>query len=302
MTRKRDALVSVVVASYNHRDYVEKAIESLAAQEYPSVEILVIDDGSTDGSGELLDELRGKYSFQLIRRENGGLVSLLNQAITEVRGEYVVFHASDDVSPPYRIRDQVAVLSRYPAAAFVSGNVEFVTEGGKNAGTLLPVSGKEEEFDFDAIFVDGKAVSSVASMYRASALKQMGSIDVKYRAEDPQIFLRLTRLGYTWIQAAGRPVIQYRMLFSSQSRTVMPLLQAQLVQLVGEYSDHPKYEYALAKARTGLFSLLAESDKTAALKLALTKNLNWISSAAGVGVVKLILPKRFHRSFKRAGR
>src|SRR5690606_5038113 len=114
---------------------------------------------------------------------------------------------------------------------------------------------------FEDIFLGRSRVSSVASMYRTSALREMGKISEKYRAEDPQIFLRLTHLGYTWIRWAGPPVIAYRMLFSSQSRTIMPLLIRQNQQLVDEFSNHPKYDKAVARIKTARLSTLAEHSK-----------------------------------------
>ncbi len=255
-------LVSVVVASYNHRNYIEKTLQSIVSQDYSPIELLVIDDGSTDGSGDFLI-LQERYTFRRYEGFNGGLVSVINMGIREAKGEYVVFHASDDESLPSRISGQIGVLARHKNAAFVSGNVAFITEDGRSKGTLMQVTGQELELNFDDLFLYRAKVSSVASMYRASALRKMECISENYRAEI-EIFLRLTRLGYSWIQWAGSPVIAYRMLFASQSRTVMPLLLRQHLQLLTEFSDHPLYPKAMAHIKTALVSALAEHDKRAA--------------------------------------
>jgi alpha-1,3-rhamnosyltransferase len=295
-------LVTVAIASYNHRPYIRRAIQSIIAQDYQPCELLVIDDGSTDGSGEFLGSLKDEYDFRLIRRTNGGLVSVINMAIREAQGEYVIFHASDDESLPDRISGQTSVLERYPNAAFVSGNVAFITEDGRHRGTLLPVSGLERELGFDDVFLQRASVSSVASMYRATALREMGGISEDYRAEDPQIFLRLTRLGYSWIQWAGLPVIAYRMLFASQSRTIMPLLIRQQQQLLTEFSDHPQYKQAAARTKTALLSTLAEHNKKEALGELATGGFDIFSRGFLVAMVKLMLPRKWHYVFKRAGK
>ena len=302
MAEKNNPLVSIVVASYNHFSYVEKAIKSIAGQDYSSLELIVIDDGSTDGSYDLLKSLQNKYIFRLIRRKNGGLVSVINMGIREARGDYVVFHASDDESLPYRISEQVCVLERHPNAAFVSGNVAFVTEDGSDRGTLLKITGSERELGFDDLFLHKASVSSVASMYRAAALKKMGRISENYRAEDPQIFLRLTRLGYSWVQWAGPPVLAYRMLFTSQSRTIMPLLLRQHVKLVNEFADHPLHNKAAAFIKTSLISALAEQDKYAALKEMMSGGFEVFSIVFLRAMSKLLLPKKWHHIFKRAGK
>lgn len=301
MTDSGKPLVSVVVASYNHCHFIEKTLQSLVSQDYRPVELLVIDDGSTDGSGELLELLQEKYVFRLIRRENGGLVSVINMGINKALGDYVVFHASDDVSLPGRISGQVSVLERHPNAAFVSGNVAFVAEDGRSRGNLLKVTGQERELGFDDIFLNRALVSSVASMYRASALRKIERISENYRAEDPQIFLRLTRIGYSWIQWAGPPVIAYRMLFTSQSRTIMPLLLRQHLQLLNEFSDHPLYAKALARIKTCLLSALAEQDKCSAWKELTSGGFELFSVGFLRVIAKLLLPRRWLNLFKRAG-
>jgi alpha-1,3-rhamnosyltransferase len=294
-------MVTVVIASYNHINYIEKTLESIISQDYKPVEILIIDDGSTDGSGEFLQSIQDKYSFRLIRRENGGLVSVINLGIIEAQGDYIIFHASDDESLPGRISGQLNVLQRHPNAAFVSGNVAFVAEDGRSRGNLLKVTDEERELEFDDLFLHRAKVSSVASMYRASALKKMGSISERYRAEDPQIFLRLTYIGYTWIQWAGKPVIAYRMLFTSQSRTIMPLLLRQQIQLVKEFSNHKLYPKALAQVTTSLLSVLAEQNKISALKELTLGGFDILNVGFLRIIVKLILPKKWHSLFKRAG-
>lgn len=302
MAESSKPLVSIVVASYNHCNHIEKTLQSISLQDYRPLELLVIDDGSTDGSGELLESLQVKYDFRLIRRENGGLVSVINLGIIQAKGEYVIFHASDDESLPGRVSGQLRVLERYPDAAFVSGNVAFVAEDGSNKGTLLTVTGKQRELGFDDIFLQRARVSSVASMYRANALKEMGGINEKYRAEDPQLFLKLTHLGYSWIQWAGSPVIAYRMLFSSQSRTIMPLLLRENALLIDEFSSHRYHSEASALVKVALISSLAEFDKRAALKELATGTVNWLSVGFARALIKVLLPKKYHYIFKRAGR
>ena len=302
MSDKNQPLVTVVIASYNHRQYVEKAILSITTQSYQPLELIVIDDGSTDGSGELLEALQGKYDFRLIRKENSGLVSVINMAIWVAQGDYVVFHASDDESLPERISGQVNVLERYPNAAFVSGNVAFQTEDGRSKGTLLPGSGRERELGFDDLFLHGELVSSVASMYRAKALREMAKLSDAYLAEDPQIFLRLTNLGYSWVQWAGPPVITYRMLFTSQSRTRMLFLLRQNKKLIDEFSDNPNYNKATLRIHTSILSALAEEDKKAAFQELFKGKVGFFSKKFARVAVKLVLPRRWHYFFKRAGK
>ena len=75
-------LVSIVIPSYNHRQYVVQAIESVLDQDWPEIDLIVIDDGSKDGSSEVIQELLDRRGgFRFVARENRGLIKTLNQGL-----------------------------------------------------------------------------------------------------------------------------------------------------------------------------------------------------------------------------
>lgn len=295
-------LVTVIIGSYNHEKFVQKAIKSILNQTYQNIELIVIDDGSPDGSRKRIQELHEETKFQYIEKDNGGLISVINMGIGLGRGEYTVLHASDDESYPDRIQRQVDVLSRNKNAAFVSGNLQFEKENGIQAGTLLPITGEVFEYEFEDIFLQKKTVSSVATMYRTKALRQMRPLDTKYRAEDPIIFLRATASGSTWLQSQDMPVIKYRMLHSSLSRTVMRSLVEEHIEKLREFRSHPKYDLALKIARASLISSLAEQSKIEALKEILKGKISLSSPTFLRAIAKLLLPIQITKRLKRAGR
>ena len=90
-------LVSVVVPVYNVEKYVEKCLKSLMGQSYGALEIIVVDDGSTDGSGAICDEMAaGDKRVRVFHKKNGGLSSARNYGIKRAKGEYVCLVDSDD--------------------------------------------------------------------------------------------------------------------------------------------------------------------------------------------------------------
>lgn len=92
-----EKLVSIVVPVYNVRDYVEECLDSIINQTYKNIEILLVDDGSTDGSGEVCDEYAKKDSrIRVFHQENQGVVAARSKAIEEATGEYMCFVDSDD--------------------------------------------------------------------------------------------------------------------------------------------------------------------------------------------------------------
>lgn len=108
-------LVSVVVPVYNVRQYLAACLDSLLRQTYPHLEIIVVDDGSTDGSGSLCDEYRSDYRVHVIHKANGGLSDARNIGIRAARGRWVAFVDSDDYVSPIFVEALVAARDRFGA-------------------------------------------------------------------------------------------------------------------------------------------------------------------------------------------
>ena len=85
-------LISVIVPIYNIKEYLERCIDSILAQTYQNIEVLMVDDGSTDGTSELVDEIALKDSrIRVFHKENGGSSSARNLAMREAKGQYFSF-------------------------------------------------------------------------------------------------------------------------------------------------------------------------------------------------------------------
>ena len=96
-----NTLVTIIIPIYNHQTYVKECIESILTQDYPRIELIVVDDGSTDSSFEVAKGLESTISdrccnYQIIRKENGGMSSALNYGLRYASGEYIIPIASDD--------------------------------------------------------------------------------------------------------------------------------------------------------------------------------------------------------------
>ncbi|MFC4863908.1 glycosyltransferase family 2 protein [Pseudomonas sp. MAHUQ-62] len=119
--------ISVIIPSYNHVDYVEDAISSVTSQEQTgfTLELIVIDDGSTDGSVELLRALQdsGENNFKLVVKSNEGLCKTLNRAVVEhSSGEYLAVIASDDMWAPGKLKKQLERIKSTPSSELCYSN------------------------------------------------------------------------------------------------------------------------------------------------------------------------------------
>lgn len=126
---REDPLVSIIVPSYNHVHYIEKCILSILNQSYRNFELTVIDDGSNDGSPELLATLALKYGFRAIFQENRGVAHTLNRGIKEFsKGSYISFCASDDYWCENKLKIQVQFLESHPKIPMCYGKNYVVDE------------------------------------------------------------------------------------------------------------------------------------------------------------------------------
>lgn len=124
--------VSVVLPSYNHSAYLRQALESIYAQTYPHIELIVIDDGSTDGSAAITREALARCPFphQFVARENRGAHATLNEAIGLSTGAYINPLNSDDTFEPTRIEAMVAATRRGDVALAFS-SIDWIDEEAK---------------------------------------------------------------------------------------------------------------------------------------------------------------------------
>src|ERR1051325_7839947 len=108
MSNQNHPLVSVIVPTYNRANLLRETIESVLAQTYPNIELIVVDDGSTDETPELLKQYDDRLAY--IRKQNAGGTAARNTGILAAHGEYLNFLDHDDLFLPTKIERQVKIL------------------------------------------------------------------------------------------------------------------------------------------------------------------------------------------------
>jgi len=126
-------LVSIVFTSYNHKDYLKQALDSLINQTYSNLEIIIVDDCSTDGSQEILlrYEQLSNICLKLKTVNSGSYVNSSNFGASLAKGDYILFAQCDDFAEPNQIEVLVAAVEKNPTAGVVFSKSNLVDENGK---------------------------------------------------------------------------------------------------------------------------------------------------------------------------
>lgn len=131
------ALVSIVIPAYNHENYVQKTIESLISQDYQNLELIILNDGSSDNTGQRIKDilpasLQRFHRIEFVDKENEGLSKTLNQGIRLAKGKYIFHLASDDLVDPNTISALLALIETDEKIAVVCGDADFINEQGES--------------------------------------------------------------------------------------------------------------------------------------------------------------------------
>lgn len=283
-------LVSVVMTSFNHSRYVASALLSLINQDYPNVQIIVVDDGSTDASLDILKSLSKSYKFKLISKPNGGLVDTINHGFQYADGEYVLFHGSDDVSFPYRITQQVDALSNCKTAGYITSNFIFIDD--ENSCFDIRASSRSLAYYSFHDFMKGRAKSViVASLFRRQAVSAIMPLEIKFKSEDFQLFAKVTHSGWDCLELCHKPVIAYRIHGQGLSSLKLTELMYAQREMLGLFSDHPYYYRAVRDCNNQIFNSMLDRDKIGALRFAINNKVNIFSKHSRRASLKLLLPR-----------
>ncbi len=129
-------LVTAVIPVYNGERFVADAIRSVLSQTYPRIECLVVDDGSKDGSAEVVKPFLPDARY--VPKKNGGVASARNHGVSQARGEFVAFLDADDAWDPTKIEKQMDVVRARPDAGLVYSGMSLVDETLRRIGELQP--------------------------------------------------------------------------------------------------------------------------------------------------------------------
>jgi len=184
-------LVSVVIPVFNGALFVPKAVASVCAQTVKDVEIIVVDDGSTDGTQAVLQDLQRTMGITWIQQEHGGPARSRNRGIETARGEFIALLDCDDVWLPEKLEAQLAVMTARPEVGLVHTNYESVDDAGH---VLERVEARYSSEPLVRAFMGGHGALPSTLLIRRTVLDKAGALNPElYGSEDSDLTIRLYR-------------------------------------------------------------------------------------------------------------
>ncbi|MUG96107.1 glycosyltransferase [Scytonema sp. UIC 10036] len=184
--------VSVVVPAYNVSHYIEDALRSLQRQSFKEFEVLIVDDGSTDNTAEIVKPyVKSDSRFQLWQKQNGGLSSARNHGIRHARGEYIALLDGDDIYHSDKLARHVATLNHHPEVGVVYSASRAIRDDGKP--TPIYLSGKPVHSDpLLALLCKNFVGHGSNAVFHRSLIGEVGEFDESLRSsEDIDFWLRV---------------------------------------------------------------------------------------------------------------
>jgi glycosyltransferase involved in cell wall biosynthesis len=228
----KQPLISVIIPCYNHEKYIKKSIESVFNSNYDNIELLIIDDGSTDNSYEVAKNLvysNSRLTSSLImKQKNSGVVKTLNKLISMAHGDYIILLASDDVLMGNSIRERVFFLEKDKKYDAVIGKAILIDQ---NDNIISHDAGKYL-YHADNILLRSKfiveelvlrwSVTGPCLFARKSMYDRIGLYNEKYKVEDRDFYLRLLSKGN--LKYLDTIVAGYRIHKGNNSRNIFSSL------------------------------------------------------------------------------
>ncbi len=191
-------LVSIIMPSYNHAQYVREALMSVIVQTYPSIELIVIDDGSEDETPRIIEETLAEFArdmrVEFRTQGNVGLCTTLNRALDLAKGEFVQFLASDDAYLPMKTHHLVEELknsSENVAAAYCDGFI--VDEQSRRQKVFSDKFLEPLTNSIHRELIVGNWIPALGVLYRLKVIKELGGFDESLEFEDWDLLLRISK-------------------------------------------------------------------------------------------------------------
>ena len=262
-------LVSIAVPCFNHEKYVKSCIDSIISQKYQNIELIIIDDGSSDESADAISDLatdcKNRFSrFQFISRKNRGLCVTLNEAIGWCEGFFYSAIASDDMMLPNKTSIQVDFFTRNSQYDASFGAMLLIDENGEPLRKLSPASGP---ITFEDLLLVKRSPAAPTQMIRMETLRKFTPYPPGLYIDDWYMWLKITNAGHR-IMSLPDELVLYRRHQTNISSNLEKMASARQ-DILKEYESHPFYRRAQAASLLSQAVEIQKKSRTVSFRHAL---------------------------------
>ena len=201
-------IISVVMSVFNGQAFLSEAIESILGQTFRDFELLVVDDGSTDRTADILAGYASRDGrLRVLRHENKGLATSLNIGINLAKGGYIARMDADDAAMPHRLKEQVDFMERHPEVGVLGGAAELINATGHVIHTTRPPL-EDSEIRSLMLRCCNPILHPTVVMRKEVALVSGGYRKAALDAEDYDLWLRMSERSR--LANLGKPLLRYR--------------------------------------------------------------------------------------------
>lgn len=203
----KDPLVSTIVPAFNAERYLDLAIDSILSQTYSNIEVLIVDNASTDKTADIINAYGARVRY--LREETKGPAAARNRGLAEAQGEYIAFLDSDDLWLPDKTERQVEYLTEHPEYGVCYSHYEYIDENGELYHNTWAKHSTQTGVVFEDLLRHELQLGIGTMMIRRSSLHEAGNFNEKLiTAEDTDLFIRLAK--YNQFGYIPGPVARYR--------------------------------------------------------------------------------------------
>lgn len=187
-------MIDVLIPAYNAAKTVKSAVESILAQSYRDIRVIIVDDGSTDDTYSIIRTIAAEDArVTVYRTENGGIVSALNHGLQFSDAEYIARHDADDIAYPKRLATQLQYLQQHPDCIAVGANARHIDDGGNVLGRTH-LSGDATGNNRSVPAYEPYLMHPLL-LIRAKSMRSVGGYRHVLHSEDSDLYWRLEPLG-----------------------------------------------------------------------------------------------------------
>ena len=241
-------LVSVIIPAYNHEKYITDCLKSVINQTYSNIEIIVINDGSTDLTEKVIKKFinNNDIDINFISKKNEGICKTLNNGLNLAKGKYISFLASDDMFAPQMIEKEVEFMENNKSIGLVYTDAYFINFNkitNKKYTDYKPIikkcfkKGIQNKDIYKILFTDN-IILALSTLIRKECFELLGPFDENLRFEDYDMWFRITKeypIGFI-----DEPLCYYRMHdMNFSNKRLLTYLQTTIRVLRKQFGQEP---------------------------------------------------------------